>query len=189
MPTDTLKKVEQDILKIISRSRIPEDYLHARNVREWVLRLKPGADFALRIAALAHDIERAFPGRKIRRGDYGDYDSFKKAHARNSARIISEILDGYPLTAEMKNKIAYLVEGHELSEDHDQNLSTLKDADGISFFEVNLPFYFQRNTEEETLFRMRWGYRRLSSSAREIVKKFKYQNEKLNSLFKKCISS
>ncbi len=176
-------------MEIISHSSIPEDYLHAKNVREWVLRLKPDANWALQIAALAHDVERAFDQRKVKRAEYKDYSAFKKAHASNSAKIITEILEKYPLNGSLKNKIIYLVEQHESGNDKDRELSVLNDADGISFFQINLPFYFKRNTEEETLFRMRWGYKRLSRPARNIVKKFKYEDEKLNQLLEECIVS
>ena len=81
-------------------------------MKEWVLRLKPDADFTLQIAALAHDIERAFVERKVKRSEYKDYNDFKKAHAANSTRMVSEILDKYPVSEDTKNKIAYLVEQH-----------------------------------------------------------------------------
>lgn len=189
MHTNTFKKVQQEILEIISQSHIPEDYPHAENVKEWVLRLKPDADFTLQIAALAHDIERAFAERTVKRKEYKDYNAFKKAHAANSALIVSEILNKYSLDKNTKNRITHLVEQHEFVTDNDQELSVLTDADSISFFEVNLPFYFVRNSEEETFFRMRWGYKRLSGPAKRVIRKFNYQNERINHLLKKCISS
>ncbi|SVD31636.1 uncharacterized protein METZ01_LOCUS384490, partial [marine metagenome] len=44
---------------VIARSKVPEDPVHAENVLEWVLKLKPDAGEALQLAALAHDIDRA----------------------------------------------------------------------------------------------------------------------------------
>ena len=76
---DLMEEIEREIEKIVEKSEVPEDYPHARNVREWVLRLKPDADMALQIAALAHDIERAISKRKILRGNYKNYNDFKKA--------------------------------------------------------------------------------------------------------------
>jgi hypothetical protein len=189
MHTNTFKKVQQEILEIISQSHIPEDYPHAKSVREWVLKLKPDAGFALQIAALAHDIERALAEGKVKRKEYRDYNAFKKAHAANSALIVSEILNKYPLDKNTKNRITHLVEQHEFVTDNDRELSVLTDADSISFFEVNLPFYFQRNSEQETFFRMRWGYKRLSGRAKRVIRKFDYRNERVNHLLKKCISS
>ena len=60
-------QIEEAIEKIISKSQVPEDPVHSKNTREWVLKLKPEADMALQIAALAHDIERSMDERKIRR--------------------------------------------------------------------------------------------------------------------------
>ena len=62
--------------------------MHSRSTLEWLLRLDPKADPALRIAALSHDIE----ARKVRRGDFADYDAFMAAHARNSAAMLGGIL-------------------------------------------------------------------------------------------------
>ncbi len=67
---DSIVRAKQKIHAIISKSRVPEDPVHAENVLEWVLKLKPDADEALQIAALAHDIDRAVEKRKILRADF-----------------------------------------------------------------------------------------------------------------------
>lgn len=185
MPTDYRKAIEKEITDIISRSDVPEDFPHARNVKEWVLRLKPDADWPLQVAALGHDIERALPERKVRRSQFSAFRDFKRAHAQNSARIVREILDKYPLEEKIKEKIIFLIQNHECSQNQDSDLAVLKDADSLSFFEVNLPLYSQRHDESEVLFRMRWGYQRLSREAREIVKNFHYRSRNLNRLLKK----
>ncbi len=85
-----LKKKIEDIIK---KSSVPEDYPHSKNTLKWLLKLKPNADEALKIAALGHDIERAIEERKIKRSDYKTYEKFKDAHALNSAKIIAEIME------------------------------------------------------------------------------------------------
>ena len=55
---------------IIKKSQVPEDPIHSKNTLEWLLKLKPDADDALKIAALGHDIERAIAERKVRREDF-----------------------------------------------------------------------------------------------------------------------
>ncbi len=45
------------IRKIIARSSVPEDPLHAENTLKWLLKLESKADPALQIAAYAHDGE------------------------------------------------------------------------------------------------------------------------------------
>ena len=86
---NSLERVEQRIAEVISGSSVPEDPAHSRNTLEWLLRLAPQADTALRIAALGHDIERAVEARKVRRADFADYDAFKAAHARNMGMHVS----------------------------------------------------------------------------------------------------
>ncbi len=189
MSSDFLKNIEKEIEQIIQKSDVPEDFQHAQNTRVWILKLKPDADWALQLAALAHDIERAIPQRKIKRGNYEDFNTFKKAHARNSARIVGEILDKYPLNAAITSRIKYLITHHEFGREGDPDLIVLKDADSLSFFEVNLPLYFQRHSQQETLFRMQWGYDRLSNRAKKFVKKMNYENDRLNKLLRSCIDS
>ncbi len=183
------KAIENEIGDIISRSDLPEDYAHARGVKEWVIKFSPDADWALQLAAFAHDIERALPQRKVIRSKFSDYNDFKNAHALNSAKVIQEILDEYPLSRKVKNKILSLIRNHELGLTNDVDIAILKDADSLSFFEVNLLAYAERNDESEILSRMIWGYQRLSKRARQIVKKFHYENERLNEFLQRIISS
>ncbi len=180
-----LKKIESEIETIISRSEVPEDPIHSKNTREWVLKLKPEADMALQIAALGHDIERSIRERKIRREDYSNYDQFKKAHSQNSAKVLNEILSKYDINKTIIAKVTDLVMRHEFGGNPEANI--LKDADSISYFDVNLPFYFSRNSQNETAFRIIWGYKRLSECAKSIVRNFSYDNSKLEALFQKAV--
>ncbi len=160
--------VERRIAHVIGHSSVPEDPTHSGNTLEWLLELDPKADAALRIAALGHDIERAIEGRKVRRGDFPTYDAFKAAHARNSARILMEILKECRVEDEpFSREVCRLVRRHEVGGDPRSDL--LVDADSISYFDVNLPLYFERNTWEETRRRCVWGYLRLSERAQAIV--------------------
>ena len=181
-----LKNIESEIDTIISKSQVPEDSIHSQNTREWVLKLKPEADTALQIAALGHDIERSIEQRKIKRENFTDYDEFKKAHSQNSAIILHEILVKYNFNQGFIDKVVHLVLLHEFGGTQEANI--LKCADSISFFDVNLPFYFQRNSEKETAFRMKWGYKKLSKVAKSIVRNFSYDNVELEALFNKIVS-
>ena len=53
---DSFDCAKQRIRKIIARSSVPEDPLHAENTLKWLLKLEPKADPALQIAAYAHGI-------------------------------------------------------------------------------------------------------------------------------------
>ena len=172
-----LKKKIKDIIK---KSSVTEDPVHSKNTLEWVLRLKPDADEALKIAALGHDIERAIVQRKVRRVDYKNYDEFKHAHALNSAKILSELMNECDISKELTNAVFPMVLHHETGGDERSDI--LRDADSISFFDVNLPFYFARNGAEETKKRCLWGYGKLTENLRNVVVNFSYEDKKLDSL-------
>ncbi len=183
---DSIARAKQKIRAVVSKSSIPEDPLHAENVLEWVVKLKPDADEALQIAALAHDIDRADTTRKVQRSNFSDYDQFKAAHAKNSAMILKDILHEFQLEQSIIYESCRLVERHEIGGDPRSDL--LKDADSISFFEVNLPLYFQREGYEATMDRCIWGYQRLSSKMKEEFCHITYSHNSLNEILEETIS-
>ena len=150
-----------------------------------LLRLDPKADQALQIAALGHDIDRADELRKVRRADYDDYDEFKAAHARNGAKILRSTLAKCGVAGSIADEACRLVTLHEVGGDPHSDL--LRDADSISFFEVNMPLYYQREGRDETMRRCIWGYGRLSGRLKKIVKKITYEDETLTQLLKNAI--
>lgn len=180
-----VKKIESEIERIISKSEIPEDSKHSTNTRAWILRLKPEADMALQIAALGHDIERSIKELKIKREHYIDYNEFKRAHSRNSAKALHELLVKYDLDKRILDKVYNLVTHHEFGGNPEANI--LREADSISYFDVNLPFYFQRNSKSETAFRIMWGYQRLSDEAKAVVRDFRYESMELEKLFRDVV--
>jgi hypothetical protein len=182
---DSIDCAKQRIREIIAGSRVPEDPIHAGNTLEWLLKLDPAADQALQIAAFAHDIERAVETRKVRRADFTDYDAFKAAHARNGAAILREILDRCGVAKSVADEACRLVTLHEVGGDPRSDL--LKDADSISYFEVNLPWYYRREGREETKRRCRWGYQRLSARMKAIVKTITHEDESISGLLKEVI--
>jgi len=68
-----------------------------------------------------------------------------------------------------------------------RRVDILRDADSISFFHVNLPYYFIRNGVEETKRRYLWGYRRLPDNLKGLVAEFDYQDRELASLVRASI--
>jgi hypothetical protein len=181
-----LDRIKRRIRSTIARSSVPEDPEHAQNTLEWLLKLQPDTDEALQIAALGHDIERAMEERKIRREHYPNYEVFKAAHAKNSALILREIIEDCGVSDQsLIDDVCCLVRQHEVGGDPRADL--LKDADSISYFDVNLPRYFERNGWEETRRRCLWGYQRLSSRMKEAVATITHENEELNKLLASCI--
>ena len=182
---DSIDRAKQRIRLIIEGSRVPEDLHHADNTLQWLLHLEPGADEALQIAALAHDLDRAIDEIKVKRTDFDDFDAFKAAHARNGAEILRSILNACALEQDIVQEACRLVTCHEAGGDPRSNL--LKDADSISFFDINLPLYYEREGWPEAKRRSVWGYRRLSLRAKEMVKNITYQDETLTSLLREVI--
>jgi hypothetical protein len=174
---DSIERARQRIRQVIAGSRVPEDSRHADNTLEWLLRLQPDAGDALQLAALAHDIDRANEETKVGRTDFDDYDTFKAAHARNSAEVLRPILTACGVERDVVDEACRLVAVHEAGGDPGSDL--LKDADSISYFDVNLQLYYQREGRDEALRRSRWGYRRLSSRARGIVKQIVHNDKAL----------
>jgi len=182
---DKINLVKRKIEEVIKGSSVPEDPIHSKNTLEWLLKLMPDANESLKIAALGHDIERAIEKRKVRRQDYKDYDAFKDAHALNSANVLTEIMQTCDIDKKMIDEVFSLVRHHETG--GTDQVDILKDADSISYFEVNLPLYFVRNNLKETKRRCLWGYNRLSDQGKKIVTELNYQNKEIESLLKVCI--
>ncbi len=180
-----LEHIKEMIGRTISLSTVPEDSIHSKNTLQWLLRLKPDADEGLQIAALGHDIERAVEERKIQRQDFEDYDAFKQAHAQNSASILRELmLDNGINDARFIDDVYSLVCRHEVG--GDPRSDVLRDADSLSYFDVNLPHYYQRNGREETLRRCLWGYRRLSGHGKAMLQEIRHDDEDLRELLELC---
>ncbi len=184
---DPIGRARLRIAEVIAGSSVPEDPQHASNTLEWLLHLDPDADAALQLAALGHDIDRAVSARKVQRSDFDDYDDFKAPHARNSAAILREIMRECVVVDDaLTQEVHRLVCAHEVGGDPRSEL--LKDADSVSYFDVNLSRYFEREGWEETRRRCTWGYLRLSRHARLIVAGLKF-GEPLGELMNESIEA
>ena len=181
---DLFTKVWKEAKDIIDSSPVPEDPIHARNTLKWLLRLYPKADKRLRLASLVHDIERAIPEKKVKREDYRNYECFKKAHAKNSAIIIKEIMERNGICKEAIKDVVFLVENHETGGSFRADL--LKEADSLSFFDVNLHFYAKRHSSDEVIDRCIWGYRRLSDKGKKLALDI-LRNKNLTWILKKLL--
>lgn len=181
-----IEELKRKIKDIISRSRVPEDPVHSENTLKWLLHFEPKADDALIISALGHDIERAMEDIKVKREEYPDYLSFKDAHARNSALVLKKIMEDMKMDKNLIQEVFNLVSLHEIGGNPRADL--LKDADSISFFDVNLPLFYEREGKEKTLQRAIYGYNKISPPRRSLVRKISYKNSILNDLIKEAFS-
>ena len=187
MKISSIDCVKSRIEKIVRESKVPEDPVHSKNTLEWILHLKPDADIALQIAALGHDIERAIEAKKVRRKDFESYNEFKRSHAVNSAKILKNIMLDCDVSKNLVEDVYSLVIHHEVGGDDRSNI--LRNADSLSFLEVNLPYYFTRNSIDETRKRILWSYQRLSDNSKRIATNFTYNNRELSFLVRKCVEN
>ena len=177
------KKIEE----IIINSPLDFDLMHAKLVFKWVLKLKPDADEPLKIAALAHDIERGVTG--ITEKDLKDnskLEEFKREHAMRSAKIITEMMERHGYDKETVHKVRFLVEKHEEGGDEETNL--LMEADSLAFFEYNIPFKLKRDGKEKIIKKIRFMYLRLSETGKKLVKEMKFKDDEIAKVFREALS-
>ena len=177
MTDNALEQVKKTINTLIIQSSFPEEPFHSVNTLEWVLKLMPDAGEALQIAALGHDIERAFEDKRIHSEDFDSFEEYKQAHALNSAQIMAQIMEEHGAEQDIVDDVAKLVAHHEIG--GDEREEALKNADIISFFHVCLPLYYDRKGEEITRKRAVWGFKKLPEDLRDTVRGFEYMDEEL----------
>lgn len=124
---------------------------HLRRTLFWLLELAPAAGEALRIAALAHDIERAFREDKVYARMFTSARAFRDPafltyHQERSAKIIAAHLAAIAAPPALRDKVFYFVSRHEIGGDPEADL--LRDADSLSFFEVNTDLFVTVKVEE-----------------------------------------
>lgn len=178
--------VKKEIELILPESPLDFELVHAQLVLKWVLELKPDADEALKIAALAHDIDRAIT--KITEKDLSDFskiNEFKKEHALRSSSFIGDILQKHRYSEEIISKVKHLVEHHEVGGDAESDI--LMNADSLAYFDYNIPSYLKRNGKERTIEKIRFMYKRLSSKAQKLVARMNFSDPEINELVKKSL--
>lgn len=171
--------VKKEVEAILLNSPLDFELKHSELVLKWVLKLKPNADEALKIAAISHDIDRAMTG--ITEKDLKDYskiNEFKKEHSIRSAKFICDILKKHEYSVDIISKVKHLVENHEFGGDPETDILT--DADSLAYFDYNIPSYLKRNGEERTKEKIKFMYNRLSDNAKAMVRKIEFSNNIVN---------
>lgn len=110
---------------------------HLVRTRDWVVVLEPDADEALRVAAVLHDVERAFPDPESPWDPAGDWDhpDYLRWHQERAARIASEWLAGQDAASdELVDEVRRLIDVHE--EGGWPDADVLQAADSLSFLET-----------------------------------------------------
>jgi hypothetical protein len=172
------EKVEKYVIDSFTTAGKIHQIEHFKNTVKWIKRLKPDADEALLIAAIAHDIERATRKEDMieMKKKYGlTSKKFLRTHQTRCAKAISEFLNKQGADKKLIFRVKMLVSRHEEGGNKDQNL--LKDADSVSFFKTNVPYFLSSEKikdvggKERTEKKLTFMYNRISSKkAKQIVK-------------------
>ncbi len=112
---------------------------HLVRTLEWVERLSPDAGKALRIAAVVHDAERAYPepGQRLNARDHWDLDEYVRWHQDRSAAIAAEWLAARGAPEALVDDVRRLVAVHEVGGWPEADV--LQAADSLSFLETMPP--------------------------------------------------
>jgi hypothetical protein len=170
MPNSSYKEVERYVIGQFTEAGGNEGIEHFLRTVHWLKMLKPDADEALLMAAVAHDIERAFRNHetydKIKTSEKGfRSDGHLTHHQEESARIVGEYLEQMGADKETIERVRMLVSKHEVGGNDDQNL--LRDADSISFFENNVGYFVAKRVKDTGKKKVKekfdWMYDRMTS--------------------------
>lgn len=109
---------------------------HLEQTLAWTVELEPSASVEVQIAALSHDMERAFPaGSPKWEADRGWSDPlYDVAHTERSARFVGDFLRDVGLPEPQVREVVRLILAHETGGWHEADL--LQAADSLSFLET-----------------------------------------------------
>jgi len=145
---------------------------HFANTMDWLLKFNPGADEAMQIAAYAHDTGRALS--KYDKGAFLLDKAALKKHQESGAVEIYDFLIKAGAEEKLAAKVKSLIKKHEVGGTEAQNL--IKDADSVSYFEVNALKHIKRTDEfskAEIKAKFDWMFKRITSkTARKIAEPF-----------------
>jgi len=135
-----------ETLRDLAREWVCAHYEHGRQhllqTEVWLQRLKPDASEEMLLAALTHDMERAFPGPDSPSLDPKggvDNPTYNIAHSERSARIVSKYLREQGASQESIEEVGRLIRAHEYGGDSDEKF--VQAADSLSFLEVNVDVF------------------------------------------------
>jgi uncharacterized protein DUF4202 len=120
----------------LSKPLVRAEFDHALDTWQWLLRLEPNAGFAVQAAALLHD-----------------------------ARVAASLLRDLDFAPAAIAHVVRLVEGHEKAPD-DREVSTLNDADALSFFSLDSAGFLDHSGPAHTRRKITDSHGRMSERAR-----------------------
>jgi hypothetical protein len=154
---------------------------------EWLDRLAPGSSEAARLAALTHDMERAFPGPDQPVMTTLDDPTYNMLHSERSARIVGAWLRENKAGEDLVREVEQLIRFHEFGGWPEANL--VQAADSLSFLDVNIELFLKmarsgKRTISDVRSKFEYSYNRIQvPEARAIARPMlEKANERLASL-------
>ncbi|HWF50220.1 MAG TPA: HD domain-containing protein [Solirubrobacteraceae bacterium] len=122
-----------------ARAWVPEVHPHARHLlrtEDWAVAIDPAASERLRLAAVLHDIERAFPDPDAAWDSARDWDNpaYNRWHQDRCAQIAAAWLGDQGADEGLKQDVAELIRVHE--EGGWPEADVLQAADALSFLDT-----------------------------------------------------
>lgn len=165
-----LKKV---IAELTTRSKVDlrntkHEIAHIMSVLGWLYLIKPKPSLDLEIACLLHDCDRFFPRQRALKENFNDYDEYKKAHSKNSAKIAGEILKSLKQEKQIK-LVQNIIANHEFGGDIKSDI--IRDCDSLAFFNLeHANFYLKKNGPRKTRDKINFMYSRMSPKNQKFLK-------------------
>lgn len=170
-----LEKVKRFVKDSFEKSASGSSLEHFEKTVFWVKQLKPDSDDAILIAAYSHDIARAFRAENendtYKTRELNDPEILEK-HQHTGAKIMTEFLQKEGFDSTKILRIANMIARHEVGGDVESDL--IKDADSISYLEINAPKHVVKFVpilgRDKVRRKIDWMYDRISSEkAKEIA--------------------
>ncbi len=182
-----LEKVKKFVFDSFNSGDNEKKMDHFERAVFWLKELKPDADEPMLIAAYAHDIARAFRKantiENFKDKELNDEEELAK-HQKDGAEIISKFLRENSYPKEDIKRVYNMVLHHEEGGDEESDL--MKDADSLSFFEVNVQKFLNKFLpalgKEKIKVKFDWMFNRIASEKAKKIAQPMYEKsvEKLN---------
>ena len=177
-----IKLLEDKLCEIMSRTK--KELPHGLNTKKWLLKIYPGADWELQIAALAHDIERAVPNIPnmtppiIKKLEGEDYANYKRRHAIRSAKIVKHIMETYLFSENDTQRVYDAIAFHDNPElTNNKDAVAISDADSVRYFDTGLPNYIEAYGVDSAKTKALFMYQRVSKKAKRAIDKLNFHPE------------
>ena len=167
---------EQFVIDSFTKAGKKASLLHLTRTVYWLKQLHPDADEYMQIAALSHDIERAFQDekkmKKLREKEGFKDPEFLRLHQERGAEIMEHFLREQGVDHKQIERVKRMIAHHEEGGNEEQN--EIKDADSVSFLENNVTHFIANEVplygKKHVKAKFDWMYNRISSvQAKEIV--------------------